>query len=86
MESVIKEDMGKKGGDLETVGQEDLFKTVGKEDFETVWKEYSAPPNPLAPPRISQQKIGPPSCYVGTRSQEQEKANSVAVRSSTKGY
>ena len=70
---------------METVGQEDLFKTVGKEDFETVWKDYSAPPNPLAPPRISQQKIGPPSCYVRTKAQEREKSNNVTVRSSKKG-
>ena len=75
LESAIKEERGKKGDDFETVGQEDL-ETVGQED--------SAPPAPPAPPRRILRKSGPPSCYVGTRSQDQDKANNAAVRRSTK--
>ena len=84
-------------GGLETVGQEDSAppdphapprrsqRTVEQEDLETVDQEDSAPPALTTPPRRSQQKRGPPSFYVKNRSQEQEKANNVAVRRSKKG-
>ena len=50
LESVIKEERGYKGGDLETVRQEDFFESVDQEDLETVGQEDSTPP---APPRRS---------------------------------
>ena len=50
LESVFKEDRGKKLYNLETVGQEDLFKSVEQEDLETVGKEDSSPPNSPDPP------------------------------------
>ena len=115
LKSVIKEDTGKKGNDLETVGKDNFFKSVDQEDLETVGREDSKPPNPPAPPRISQRtfdkedldivgqedyvppkppappirsqrKNGPPSCCIGTRAQEWEKANNVDVGRLTKGY
>ena len=83
---------------LETVGQEDSNPpdppapprrsqgTFDQEDLEAVGQEDSAPPDLPAPPRRNQQKSDPPSCYFGTRAQEQEKAKNVAVRRSKKGY
>ena len=50
---------------------------VGQDDYN--------PPDPPGTPIISQLKSGPPSCYVGTRAQEREKAKNVAVRISKMG-
>ena len=52
-----------------------------REDLETIGQEDSAPP---VPHTRSRQKNVPPSCYVGTRSQEREKAKNVTVRRSKK--
>ena len=57
LESDIKEDRGKTWDDLETFGQEDLFKTVNQECLETVGQEDCAPPDPPTPPRRSQQTV-----------------------------
>ena len=57
LESGIKEDKGKKEGDLETLGQEDFFLSVDKEDLETVGHGSSNPPDPPYPPRRIQIKF-----------------------------
>ena len=57
LESVIKEDRGKKGDDFETGGKEDLFESVEQEDFEKVRQDYYNPSDPPYPPRISQRTV-----------------------------
>ena len=81
-----EEEVGRKnrGGGLESEIKWD--KGDKQDDLETVGQENSSPPNPPVPPRRIQGKIGPPSCYVRTRSQDREKENNLPVRRSTKGY
>ena len=57
LESEIKEDRGKIGDNLETVGQEDFFKSVDQEDLEKFGQEDSVPPKSPTPTIRSQRTV-----------------------------